>query len=930
MSGRTRTRMASQRLASLALLTALLGLVLGTAAAIGPAVATQAAATASGTFRKTEKISRVNLVNGQTQVVDTRTFTATVDDTRNLRDGDEIGVSWSGAHPTGGIANDETSEQASEEEYPVVLMMCRGSATATSGKNLVSPQTCWTQTPQERIQPAYNQDLGSFPFPPYRLDLYASAADRGAAAGVPAKPPAACTSFLTGTQHWVPFIAASGHVYDYGPEGCAGLPPEAQNVENGLAPGNTTYGVSDAQGDGSALFRITTAETNQSLGCSSTVPCSLAIIPIMGISCDPTGGSLPPADRPPADLAAQAYSYCAETGHFAAGQLVPAGETGQESLAVSGQLWWSASNWRNRILVPLNFAPPLPSCSLTSASAPVQIYGSYLLLGATQQWTPHFCLNRKLFAFSQVVIGEPEAQSQLEQGVAHNQLGPGQTNAVFEGTSPATPFGGHVVQAPTALTGFAIVFDIVNQFGKPYTTLRLDARLLAKLLTESYPAETAVQDNYTALQNPTTHQPNPLNMAEDPEFQALNPDIPPVIGKLALDSAATLLAMSGDSDAMWALTSYINADPEARAWLDGKPDPWGMVVNPVYKGIKLPVTQWPLLDTYVPQAIQLTNPCLQQSPTPYLNLVASPLESIAQITLDLEFDISDSQTGCNPAGAFSNSQPVGREFPGETFILGITSLADAERYGLQTASLESQGGSTSDATFTSAAGRTFVAPTSAALRAALKVLQPDDKTGSWTVPYAKMRTASAGKAAYPGAMLISTDVPTRGLTKPLAKDLGEFLSFAASAGQHSGLGLGQLPPGYLPLTAANGAAKMTGYTKAAAADVTAQNGKVPSPTAGGGSGGHPASSSSTSPSGSSTGGQPASSGSSGVRSSPSPSIGSQAKTTTPGPAKTQPIATEDLRSAVAGNVLPLVLLLALIGATVGFAVWQLARPMEPK
>ncbi len=44
------------------------------------------------------------------------------------------------------------------------------------------------------------------------------------------------------------------------------------------------------------------------------------------------------------------------------------------------------------------------------------------------------------------------------------------------------------MQAPTAVTGFAIVFDIVNQFGKPYTTVRLDARLLAKLLTESYPA----------------------------------------------------------------------------------------------------------------------------------------------------------------------------------------------------------------------------------------------------------------------------------------------------------------------------------------------------------------------------------------------------------------------------------------------------------
>ena len=367
---------------------------------------------------------------------------------------------------------------------------------------------------------------------------------------------------------------------------------------------------------------------------------------------------------------------------------------------MSGQLWWSASNWQNRILVPLKFAPALPACSLASASSPVQIYGSYLMLEATQQWTPHFCLNSKLHAIEQVVLGEPEAQNQLQQAVLTKQLGAGQTDAVFQGAPAQISFPAHVVQAPTALTGFAIVFDIVNQFGKPYTTVRLDARLLAKLLTESYPADTGVQHEDTALQNPSTHQPNPLNMAADPEFQALNPGIPSaVIGKIAGVSPATILAMSGDSDLMWALTSYINADPEARAWLNGKPDPWGMVVNPKYKGIKLPVTQWSLLDTYLAPSVQLSNPCLQQSPSPYLGLVASPVQAIAQITLDLEFNVSDSQVGCNAAGAFSSTQAVGREFPGETFIFGLTSLADARRFDLQTASLETHGGSASDAKF---------------------------------------------------------------------------------------------------------------------------------------------------------------------------------------------------------------------------------------
>ena len=74
--------------------------------------------------------------------------------------------------------------------------------------------------------------------------------------------------------------------------------------------------------------------------------------------------------------------------------------------------------------------------------------------------------------------------------------------------------------------------------------------------------------------------------------------------------AATLFSILSQSDVMWALTSYINADPEARAWLNGKPDPWGMVVNPAYEGIKLPVESWPLLDTTTngPDYTQSGNP----------------------------------------------------------------------------------------------------------------------------------------------------------------------------------------------------------------------------------------------------------------------------------------------------------------------------------
>ncbi len=126
-------------------------------------------------------------------------------------------------------------------------------------------------------------------------------------------------------------------------------------------------------------------------------------------------------------------------------------------------------------------------------------------------------------------------------------------------------------------SGFAITYVIDDANGQAYTKLRLSPRLLAKLLTESYPAALPIKQEYAALSN------NPLNITLDPEFIKLNPGI--AQGVSASDAASTLLALSSDSDVIRALTTYINDDPAARAWLNGKPDPWGMVVNPAYKHI---------------------------------------------------------------------------------------------------------------------------------------------------------------------------------------------------------------------------------------------------------------------------------------------------------------------------------------------------------
>jgi hypothetical protein len=893
-------------------------------AAPNSAASVQAGGSGRPAFSATEKISRTNLVNGVNDVVDKRTFSVTVGQTHDLRNRQEIDVAWKGAHPTGGLEADENSALAAYEEYPVVLMMCRGTAAT------ITPKTCWTQTSDERVQvdtsPMVRNPNNAWP--PYRLDRYGSIADRGQSVGVPNPVPKACGEASISAQYWVPFVAASGHVYHIGPQGCAGLPPEAANVQNELQPGNTTYGASDLQGNGSAKFVITTDETNASLGCSDKVACALAVIPIMGISCDSAGLSLPPADRPPSSVAAQAFAECSQTGAYRPGQQ-GFGVPSLSHLSVTGALWFSASNWRNRIIVPLTFAQPSNICQLSNSSAPVLIYGSYLLLQATEQWAPHFCLNPKLFLLQQVQTSEPEAKNLIQAR---------SIDAAFEGSPPPTPFTNAVVQAPTALSGFAITYDIDSNNGQPYTHLRLDARLLAKLLTESYPENEAIRagDHKPGQQGLSG---NPLSIVNDPEFQALNPGVGTKAGELSPAGAAALLALSSSSDAMWALTSYINADPEARAWLNGKPDPWGMVVNPKYKGITLPVTTWPLLDTYVSPVLEGNNPCLRQDPVPWLPQVAFPQAAMQSITLDLQFGISNAQIFCQGEGTQGQQlASVGREPPGQQFIIGITSLADAERYQLNSAALETQGGSTSDAKFTTANGRSFAGPTNASLRAAAKLMEPVDSIGTWTMPYNKLRTDAAGKSAYPGTMLISTDVLTSGLSKPLARDYAKFLDFAATSGQRAGFGNGQVPPGYLPLTASNGMAKMAAYTKDAAAAVTAQKGQVPRVTSA-----HAPSSSSPSPSPSQSSPSPSSGGtstsssgsghvspsapSSSLSPSGSPSIG--LPTVSPGASPPALGTTAYTRSALSGVLLPIVLLIALVVGTAGFAVWQL-RPTRPR
>lgn len=782
----------------------------GSATTVVAGAGSAPAATAGGAFSKTETITRNHLLNGADDVVDKRTVKVSVSDTQGLRDRQEVTVTWSGAHPTGGLVGDENSALAADEEYPVVLMECRGvDSNKVPPSERLSPQTCWTHTPGERTQSDYNNN-----YPVFRLDRYASAAGRALDVGLPSPVPAPCAGLVNGAQNWVPFVAANGTVYSNGVGGCAGIAPEEVINEQSLLPDNTTYAATDRAGNGSAKFIISSAVTNASLGCSNTVVCSLEVIPIMGISCDPAGAGLPPADQVPPGAQAAEFALCSETGVYQPGQ-DSFGQKNSEDLTVAGDLWWSPSNWRNRISVPLTFAPLSNVCTVSkSATSPLYMYGSELMAEATQQWAPAFCLNPKLFAFDHVQTSEPEAKNLLQTG---------SIEAAIQGEPPQTPFTAPTVQAPIGLTGFAVSYDIDSSDGSAYHQLKLTPRLLAKLLTESYPGVPAIGGSDPALSQ------NPLNITSDPEFRALNPIAPGAGFQPA--PASTLFTVSSDSDVIWALTSYINSDPEAKAWLNGAPDPWGMVINPAYKGIKLPLTSWPLLDTFEsgPAYNPSNNPCLASSPVPFLPLVAAPQLAMQTVALNMQYGIAPSQIVCSNAGLPTQKLvAVGRENPGQRFLIGVTSLADADQFQLDTAALQTQVSSSAPAKFSSASGRAFVAPTGASLRAAAEILQPDPQIGTWLLPTGEFHNDPRAADAYPGTMLMSVDIPTSGLPTSDAKHYATFLDFAATSGQTPGGGNGQLPAGYLPMTAANGMASMAAYTEGAACSVAAQTGSAPS------------------------------------------------------------------------------------------------------
>lgn len=691
-----------------------------------------------GAFSATKTVTReFTQDDGSKETIDSRDVTLKVDHTLNLRGRERVQISWTGAHPSGGRASDPYGENGLKQEYPMVIMQCRGLDDASLPKaQQLDPTTCWTSTRQQRSQSVSPSDAV------WQHDLYADAADREQKSGLDPIP-ADCKDVDSFSTHLTPFVAASGKVYP----ACdaASMPPEA--AVGAAFPPAEIAAFTDTEGRGSVNYEVRSVTENESLGCSSGKPCSIVAVPIMGISC---------ADTDP---------ECQRTGRFRPGASNFASEGVDAS--VSPVYWWSESNWRNRIVVPLTFGLPPSVCDVLDSRAPTAIYGSELMNQASLQWAPAYCLRKDRFKFQHNRLGDEPAFTLVENGTA--------PAAFVSGTREAdstTPIG----YAPTAVTGFAIAFIVDEPDNRgERQKLNLSPRLLAKLLTQSYAGSTRGQ------QHPGMTK-NPLSINQDPEFKQLNPGL----DSRAREAAATVLSLSESSDVLTSLTSYINDDPEARAFIDGKPDPWGMNVNPSYKNLKLPVPSVPLLDTFVPTTSQ---ECEAQNTTPYLTQIAAPVNSITKIAQAVLDGWPNVQTRAERSSATDPCKfgRIERQGVGSRFMLGIVSLGDAQRYGLRTASLRTGTG----------AARSFVAPSDASISKAVKVAKPQGVRKAFDLSQATIRKTPG---AYPGAMIVYTVAKLRGLPKADAKTVASFIRIATTEGQVEGSGNGRLPAGYVPIT----------------------------------------------------------------------------------------------------------------------------------
>jgi hypothetical protein len=490
--------------------------------------------------------------------------------------------------------------------------------------------------------------------------------------------------------------------------------------------------------------------------------------------------------------------------------IVPRGEavdenigTPQDGLAV-GSSPVMPNVWKNRVAFPLDFNPLDSPCDIGAQGR--RIIGSSLAQSAVSRWQPTLCLQGGLPPYSFAPVSDTLARQQL---VTPQAGAPGMF-VVSEPVDPdVTDPEKPIVYTPITLSGLAIGFNIErvprdnNLDEEPFkgvrvASIKLTPRLVAKLVTQSY--RTAVSIN--SIPKYPWFDKNPFFLTNDKDFLQFNPEFALLSANYGREMSALTVPL-GASDATKALWQWILADPEAKAWLDGNPDPWGMRVNPVYATTATANSTGFAFGDPTPNIVPRSDPYCYQAPSvdgAFGPVTPPPLcgtdwlpyqSSFDRTAYAARFGTDGAKIGLNPAplGTSDVWGRLGPQSPGGRTMVVLTDTPSAAAYGLQVAELSRAGDDE--------ASRTFVGATDSSLTTGVSAMRRDPSTAVLT-PDPSNRLAGA----YPLTLLSYAAISPLSLDAKARSDYAAFLDFATGAGQARGDELGQVPRGFVSLPSA--------------------------------------------------------------------------------------------------------------------------------
>ncbi|MFJ9447764.1 hypothetical protein ACIRRH_38895 [Kitasatospora sp. NPDC101235] len=556
--------------------------------------------------------------------------------------------------------------------------------------------------------------------------------------------------------------------------------PEAGLTTPDFSVSNMVIAPTGTDGSGVANIEVWTSVQSPTLGCDADHKCSIVVVPNYGGDSIATWN--PAGDVDCNNHDSDVYSDFAPT----ASDNVNARLNVWNNMATSEQCAWD-----NHIAIPLEFAPTPAACK--ERTADMTLAGLEMANRAVQQWRAGLCLGEAPLALQYSSAGgEPQAREDFLGGRKDIAL-----TARPDRQAPPRPY----VYAPLATSGISVVFVVDDpKSGRQIRDMRLNARLLAKMLTQSYAPDGA---------DIASVRGNPVCVFADPEFQKLNP-LPPASGLawpgFCNTGNSSPTVVGGTTDLVYQLTSWIASDPDAVRFLDGEADPWGMHVNTYYLR--------PAFSGYPVESF------IRQDSSGIVGATKDPFDRWKQYEWnpntmglgDMARKLLQNTPNCTVATVSGDGThaacPAMQK--GERTLFTVMDSGQAKAFSLPEAQLLNPAGQ-------------FVSPDTTGFQAAVTDMPTDPATGVQQLPYGAADTAfSRDQRAYPLTTVQYAMVPTQGLSPAKAGAVSQFLRTVTTSGQVYGFEAGKLAAGFLALTGAQ-----RQQAQDAAKHVETQDGKLP-------------------------------------------------------------------------------------------------------